>query len=209
MAKISDLPLIDEYWTSQGQLYIPADLSTGLSRTTDQISAESLIEGYLANPTASDTHVINQETVYYCISNYLSEQFPSYPDAHGVNDYLSAYLSEYLPPYLSQYLSTTLPELLSTVVPPIVEDYLSNNLSTLIEPYLEDVVVEDDFHGVGYELAQTLSAMNYFYDHSDEEPDQYSLANVEFTTAWQIRMGAYLSDNSYAIYEAISQYLPS
>lgn len=219
MAKISDLPLIDEYWTSQGQLYIPADLDSGSNRTTDQISAESLIEGYLANPTASDTHVINQEAVYTCISNYLSDQFPTYPDAQGVNQYLEDYfadshelphsgLNAYLGEFLSAYLPNYLSVYLSESLPQSIAQYLDDNLPGLLAPYLSDVLRTDDLGGIPATLFLTLSYMNSYYDEEyDPEHEAYDQANGEFTTAWQLRMSTYISYYSYDIYLAISQYL--
>lgn len=219
MAKISDLPLIDASWTYQGQLYLPVDLDSSSNRTTDQISAESLIEGYLANPTASDTHVINQETVYYCISNYLSEQFPTYPDAQGVNQYLEDYfadshelphsgLNAYLGEFLSAYLPNYLSVYLSESLPQSIAQYLDDNLPELLSPYLSDVVRTDEAGGIAGTTFLTLSYMNSYYDEEyDPAHESYYQANNEFTTAWQLRMNTYISYNSYDIYLAISQYL--
>lgn len=191
MAKIEDLPQLPSDWGSTiggSNLHLLGDSVNGSTRTTNQFTAESLIEEYIKNPTQ------NTETVS---RSYLENDF-----GPQIADYISTYCSNFVTSdQMESYVSDALS---SYVSEQYVQEYCSNFVSDALSNYVSKQYLSENNY-----LSQSTFPeyfKSYWPNELDDSDSIVVSALTNFTNTW---FSNYLADenNAYLIYEAISQYI--
>lgn len=193
MAKIEDLPQLPSDWGSTiggSNLHLLGDSVNGSTRTTNQFTAESLIEEYIKNPTQ------NTQTVS---KSYLENDFGA-----QIVDYISTYCSNFvtadqMESYVSDYVSTY------AATQQYVQEYCSNFVTRdALSSYVSELYLTDN----NYLSQSTFPSYfeSYWQNELDDSDSIVVSALTNFTNTW---FSDYLANenNAYLIYEAISQYI--